>query len=155
MAHDARAVANAVIQQARAGNRQLTPMQIIKLVYIAHGCMLGLLGRPLVRQPIEAWQYGPVINDLYQALKSYGSGYVDRELMWHTPNLDQQENDIVHQVVVQYGLLSGIDLSSMTHQDGSPWQITWAQNGQNAVIPNDLIHQHYLRLVNGHNTAAR
>jgi len=42
-----------------------SPMKIIKLVYIAHGWMLGINGLPLMKDPIEAWRYGPVIRELY------------------------------------------------------------------------------------------
>ena len=38
-------------------------MQVLKLVYYCHAWMLGLYGRPLIRQPIEAWRYGPVVPE--------------------------------------------------------------------------------------------
>ena len=30
-------------------------------VYFAHG-LIALTGRPLIREPIEAWDYGPVVR---------------------------------------------------------------------------------------------
>ena len=49
------------------GGGALTPLQVIKLAYIAHGFTLALLGRSLVPEPIEAWRYGPVIPSIYTA----------------------------------------------------------------------------------------
>ena len=39
----------------RSGNCK-TNMQIQKMVYIAHGYMLGVYDRPLIVDPIEAWK---------------------------------------------------------------------------------------------------
>src|SRR5437870_2146380 len=42
--HDSRTVANHFLRLAREKGDFLTPMQVLKLVYIAHGWMLGLYG---------------------------------------------------------------------------------------------------------------
>ena len=70
----ARAVANEFIHLAKADGRSLTPLQLIKLTYIAHGWMLTLYGRPLIVDEVEAWKYGPVIPDLYQATRAVWRG---------------------------------------------------------------------------------
>lgn len=145
MAHDVRAVANALIEKSMRDNRPLTPMQIIKLAYICHGWMLGLYHRPLINNTVEAWRYGPVVGELYQALKWYGSGYVSQPIGMapEFEQLDPQETDLIEQVWEKYGQLSGIALSRLTHAAGTPWFRTWHAHGQNAPIPNDLIEEHY------------
>lgn len=155
MAHDARAVANELIRLALASNRPLTPMQIIKLVYLCHGWMLGLYGRPLVRQVAQAWRYGPVFHDLYQSLKKYGASHVT-ELIPNVPEerFDAQERDLIRQVFEKYGRFSGIVLSNMTHEDGSPWHQTWSRGLHSAPISNDLIADYYRRLINEPRVAA-
>ena len=42
--------------------KEITTMQLLKLVYIAHGWMLGLYDKPLISDEVEAWQYGPFIR---------------------------------------------------------------------------------------------
>ena len=141
MAHDAMALANRLIDQSE---HPLTPMQIIKLVYICHGWMLGLYKRPLIRQPVEAWRYGPVVSDVYQGFKRYGGEHIREPTGFNAEEeFDEYEEDLYRQVVEKYGDLSGIALSSITHATGTPWHIVWHRNGQNAVIPNDLIQEYY------------
>ncbi len=53
----AKLVANYFLKKAAAEGVTLDPMKLQKLVYIAHGWHLGLLGAPLLRSPIEAWTY--------------------------------------------------------------------------------------------------
>ena len=73
MPYDAATVANRFIELAESDSgRRLTPMQLIKLTYIAHGFSLAIKNRPLLDESVEAWRYGPVIPSLYRKLKSYG-----------------------------------------------------------------------------------
>ncbi|HTF66488.1 MAG TPA: type II toxin-antitoxin system antitoxin SocA domain-containing protein [Edaphobacter sp.] len=126
--------------------RPLSPMQILKLVYIAHGWMLGLHNRPLVNEPIEAWQYGPVIRSLYQRYKKYGSRPVDDGPAQRPSGFEDDERRTMEQVWSGYGQWSAVSLSALTHETGSPWDITVKESGMGSVIPNDLIEDHYRRL---------
>ena len=145
MAHDARAVANALIERANQENQPLTPMQIIKLVYICHGWMLGLYGRPLIRQSVEAWRYGPVVSALYQGLRQYGDTHVRQPISTDDGQFDEYEADLISQVWEKYKHLTGISLSRLTHAPGTPWHTIWNMQGQNSIIPQDLIEEHYAR----------
>src|SRR5690554_7840210 len=70
--YDVLTVADTILKIAKSRGQSLTPMQLVKLTYIAHGWSLGLRGIDLFRNRVEAWQYGPVIPDLYHATKTYG-----------------------------------------------------------------------------------
>lgn len=143
MSHDARSVANALIDWAAENQRPFTPMQIIKLVYICHGWMLGLHGRPLIFQPVEAWQYGPVISTVYQGVKQFGGSHVTGKIEARDGEFDEIESDLIEQVCDKYSRLSGIALSRLTHAQDTPWHTIWNMYGQNSIIPNDLIEDHY------------
>src|SRR5690606_31455479 len=69
---DVMTVADDILRVAKAQGRALTPLQLMKLTYIAHGYALGSGVGDLFNSRIEAWKYGPVIPDLYHATKSYG-----------------------------------------------------------------------------------
>jgi uncharacterized phage-associated protein len=145
--HSSLAVANKLLKLAEEANDTVTPMELIKLVYLCHGWMLGLYGRALVREPAEAWAYGPVYGDLYQKLKKYGGAPVLAPIKGApAEDFDYLENDVVEQVYKIYGNQGAIPLSKLTHKAGSPWAITWEQDGKNGVIPDDLIEYHYQTL---------
>jgi uncharacterized phage-associated protein len=149
MATNARAVANEFIRLAEADGKSLTPLQLIKLTYIAHGWMLALYQRPLISDRIEAWKYGPVIPDLYRAMRDYGGGNVTSRLTEanRSAPLDASERDLIRQVYARYGNKNGVQLSQMTHQFGTtPWHMTWKPNSTGLSISNDLIAEHYRQL---------
>ena len=149
MATGARTVANRFLELAQAKGQSLTPLQLMKLVYIAHGWMLGIHRRPLITDHIEAWKLGPVIPRLYRCVKAYGANPITKLLspfFGSEPALDEAEADIIEQTFDIYGGLSGIRLSALTHKPGTPWANTWTADSWAAQIPNDIISEHYTQL---------
>lgn len=136
------AVAKQILANATHLGITLTPMQLLKLVYVAQGWMLGKHGRVLFPESVEAWQYGPVVPSVYQAIKRYGSGpvvQIDAPDEQFTPD----EIATMDFVTKNYGRASGVTLSAATHQPGSPWYQTWASAPRSSPISNDLIQNFY------------
>lgn len=167
MAKDARAVANYFIRKAADQNDPLTPMQLLKLVYIAHGWHLAWHDLPLFGDDVEAWRHGPVVASVYHAFKKYGrkpisrQTYGDYDLVIDIGLLEPEDEQIrprpvaarfteaesqtMDEVYRAYRGIDGIDLSRMTHQDDSPWQKAY-RPGENVVIKNDVIKKYYKEL---------
>lgn len=146
MNHDARAVANVMIQRGLENGDPLTPLQVIKLTYLCQAWMLGMFGMPIFRQKVEAWAYGPVINDVYQEVKKYGSRPVTDSIRARLgEDFDEYETHILEEVYRVYGNMDGMDLSALTHVEGSPWFQTKLANPRrrNAVIDPKLIERYY------------
>ena len=151
------AVANYFLE--KSSPQGLTPMQLNKLVYIAHGWVLACLNRPLFDEPVEAWQHGPVVPSLYHEFKHFGAKpitemsamYVPDENRFITPRVKESYTqlvgllDIVWQI---YGRLSGGQLRSLTHTAGSPWAQSYSPGMRNVTISNDIIKPHYVDLIN-------
>lgn len=157
--HDVRAIANEFMRRAQNEGRGLTNMQLQKLPYIAHGWGLVSFPQPLIGQQPYTWPYGPVYPDLYQDLKRYGSGTVDSFIrannsspfpedrgaeVWSaiTPN----EAALLDQVWRTYGSLDGLQLSEITHRQGTPWTTIMQHYGAFSPIDNATIQQHYQAL---------
>ncbi|MBB4272810.1 Panacea domain-containing protein [Rhizobium mongolense] len=144
--HDSRVVANRFLELARNKGDSLTPMQLLKLVYIAHGWMLGLYGRPLIRDKVEAWQYGPVIPKLYNHVRNFRSQPVVGPISAPNESLAPHEGSIVKQVYDIYGSMTGPALSRLTHASRTPWDLTFMPDEYGIEISNDIIEDHYRRL---------
>lgn len=124
-------------------DKHVTPMQLIKLAYIANGYMLGLHGKTLFDEKVEAWRYGPVIPSVYRAVRSFGGNKIENLDTISDGIFSQEEKDVMTRVAQTYGKHDGIALSSATHKSDTPWSITWKQNKSNAPISDDLIENFY------------
>ncbi|WP_240633942.1 Panacea domain-containing protein [Caulobacter flavus] len=134
-------------------------MHLQKLTYIAHGWNWAINGEPLIFDDIEAWSFGPVVRDLYDHTKFFGSAPINRPI---TPddsevarffgktghakpyraNLTERERQIIAQVWARYGSLGAIRLSELTHQPGTPWFKAFSR-GRNTKIDEHDIQAHY------------
>ncbi len=153
---DARGVANRILSIAEEEGAGLTPLQLMKLTYLSHAWMLAIYDKPLFKNKIQAWPYGPVIPDVYFAFNKYGRG---QRLAPH-PNFewrgDVRQEHIVQEVWRVYGHLGGWQLSALTHAPGTPWDTIWKSGGEEACqrgflrkrIPDHLIKAHYDKIKN-------
>mgnify|MGYP001191322167 CR=1 FL=1 len=145
--YDSAKIANRLLALAEADGNTLTSMQLLKLVYIAHGWHLGLYNRPLICDEVQAWQYGPVIPRLYNRLRHFRASPVTAPLRADdAEGLDPKAESIVNQVYKIYGKMTGPALSRMTHAKGTPWELLYQDGSFGIVIPNDIIEDHYTRL---------
>lgn len=128
-------------------DQSMTPMKLIKLVYIAHGWSLGLYNKPLITEAPQAWKYGPVIPSLYDEFRQYGNQKIDIPVD-ENPIQDDKINKLLEKIWNTYGKYTAIQLSAMTHEPGTPWSITWEKAKKqyktlNLTIPDSLIQEHY------------
>ena len=141
------AVSNYFIQKSFDSGYEVTPMKLIKLVYISHGYYLALTGLALIPEQVEAWQYGPVVKTVYQETKVFGKNQItslffDSETLSYPLPTDKIITDFLDRIWVAYGKLNGLQLSGLTHQDNTPWDITYNKLKQ-LYISDDLIKTHY------------
>lgn len=140
---DARTVSNAFVELAKKDCGTLTPMQLLKLVYIAHGMSLGFRGVPLIKNDVEAWKYGPVIPDLYNEIKRYRDKPVGIIATESDDEIQEDDRIIIDFVYKRYKAYNGIQLSHLTHKSGTPWSDVYSDNGRHIKISNDLIENYY------------
>ena len=155
-----KAVANAFLALAKQEGEGITPMKMQKLIYLAHGWGLGIVGEPLINEPVQAWKYGPVIESIYKEFKYFGNQPITSEAVEYSFNRDTLELDeeipliaandsdaheLIHHVWNAYKQYSGGQLSTLTHQPDTPWHRSF--NGKrDVIIPDSLIANHYQTL---------
>lgn len=152
--YNPKAIANFFVRKARAENKNLTPMQIQKLIFFSHGINLAVFKDLLVSEDFEAWEYGPVLPSLYYETKLYGASPVHSELTdinlksWDifSPYIDENDENtkkVLDFIWENYAQYSGIQLSHITHMEGTPWSQTYEKCVRGKKISNDLIRDYY------------
>lgn len=144
VSYSSQQIANAFLTLAKEQGKSLTNMQVQKLVYYANGFNLALNEKPLIKDEVKAWNFGPVIPTLYNDLKQFGNGFVTAPIPdYEVPGKgDDFTWALLRRVFELYGNVSGARLSAATHLAGSPWDKTY-KGAKFSVIPSDLIKDYF------------
>ena len=161
----AKAAANYFLDCAAREGKTLNAIQIQKLVYIAHGWRLALDKKALIEESVEAGPWGPVIPALYDQFKRYGNEPIEERatrtrmlnkgetltFITETPAIDSECREarrlkpLLDKVWKVYSGFTPVQLANMTHQEGSPWDITRKRHPgkRSASIPDSTIQAHF------------
>jgi uncharacterized phage-associated protein len=160
MAYTPAIVANTFLSLSREARQTVDPMKMQKLVYFAQGWHLGLGNGPLINEPIEAWDYGPVVASLYRELRPYGAGQIVDPIREIAPKptggfamVSREVDDesgiaFMRRILEVYGKFSALQLSEMTHQPNTPWSMVRAKfpGLRAAVIPDEMMTSYFKQL---------
>jgi len=109
-------VAAYILEQAG----EMTHMKLQKLVYYAQAWHLVWEEEPLFLEPIQAWINGPVVPELFQALKSKFKVSVG-DVSGNLNRLDFPRIESIKGVLDYYGPKDSQYLSDLTHLE-DPWK---------------------------------
>jgi uncharacterized phage-associated protein len=151
--YDARAIANFFIDRSTVQRSSLTIMTLLKVLYFSHAWYLAKYRKPLIAQPFEAWQHGPVNRVVYDQFKSFGDRPIDKKAVSFDPiqmkflptsySFDHETSIFLENIFDYYSQFHPFKLSHLTHEKGGPWDKVWSQAERRAVpgmiIPNELI----------------
>lgn len=151
MAYPASLIAYAFVQKGIAEGIFVTQMKLQKLVYFAHGYHLAIYGEPLLKDNIQAWQFGPVVPKIYQEYKLYGSRPItDTDLLMTGDSkqysLAQLNRDAISTIDYTWEALkhvSAAQLSNWTHKEESPWFKYYSPGSFDVVIPDEDIQDYF------------
>jgi len=118
----------------------MSPLKLQKMLYFLNGWHLAVTGTPAIKEPFEAWDYGPVVPEVYREFRQFGKGAISKyarefdpasgEFMSYVVRKDEKEfYDILDAVWENYIGYPALTLSAMTHQDSSPWDIAYKGGG--------------------------
>jgi uncharacterized phage-associated protein len=172
MSYDPKAIANYLLARAKSDSQTLTPMKMQKLVYFAHGWHLAIKNEALINEQVEAWEFGPVIPSLYSAFRRFGDQAITEPAQRSrsevhaamqrgsdspfNPTLDDCPEQagftkaLLDKIWSVYGGYDAIQLSNMTHAEGTPWRTVFDEhNGRlpkGTDIRTDLIRDYFRSL---------
>lgn len=122
-------IANNFLERAFAENIPISPMKMQKLIYILYKEYLKRTGRSLFSERFEAWQYGPVLPNVYSEFKGYKSGAIQNFALDADDNITRVRMipgsdffNIFNEVWGDYSNFSGVELSRFTHREHGAWE---------------------------------
>lgn len=118
-------------------NNDLTNLKLQKMLYFAQVEYLKKFGAPLFDDPIEAWQYGPVVRSIYEWLKGCGAYQISKfDIETSTNDLDEDVVVFLESIWNKYRRYSAFGLVDKTHEKNSAWSKTYKNGeGNYSTIP--------------------
>ena len=118
-------------------------LKLNKILFFAQAWSLVKTGQPIFEDEIQAWDYGPVVPDVYRIYKCCGKSPIEEaEESFDESNLDSDELNLLIDVYRNYGIYTGWALKDITHEKGSPWFQVY-EKGKNRPIPQDMMKAYY------------
>jgi len=127
-------IANNFLDRSFKAGSGVTQMKLQKMIYFLYRDYLKETGLPLFCERFEAWEYGPVLDIIYNKTKKYGKSPINKYLKYenkatminedYDPVLKRHIDDIWTSCLP----FTGVGLSKITHKDGSAWCEAWGKN---------------------------
>ena len=121
----------------------ITNLKLQKLVYYAQGFHLAIYDEPLFPEPINAWEHGPVVEELYRYYKSYGAQPIEADGNYDLDMLTNDHKELLDEVYTVFGQFSAWKLRNMTHSEAP-----WLNTSQNEIIWLDAMKEYFKTQVN-------
>ncbi|MEQ9487164.1 Panacea domain-containing protein [Coleofasciculus sp. F4-SAH-05] len=116
----------------------MTNLKLQKLLYYAQGFHLALFNQPLFREEIKAWQYGPVIEEIYHAYKGYSRNPLPDPENFNPEVISPEIKNLIDEVYSVFGKYTGTVLANLTHQEKP-----WINTGLNQTITHEIMSDYF------------
>lgn len=124
MAYNVIDIANKIIAKTDTERGDsISNLKLQKMLYYMQGFHLAYFGTPLFEDDLVAWQYGPVVPNVYSNFKSFGRGEISLSNDGSIIALSHDEESLFDEVYEVYGQFSAIKLMEMAHNE-MPWKTT-------------------------------
>ncbi len=128
------ALANTILKKAFEEDVSVTPMKLQKLIYFVYRQCLQKYDIKILSDNFLVWQYGPVLQSVYDEFKSFRANKITRFAKDARNNVyvinesaNAQLSNAINDVWNKYKYYDGVYLSSLTHQPGTAWKKAYDQ----------------------------
>ncbi|WP_068449166.1 Panacea domain-containing protein [Caviibacter abscessus] len=141
-------LAKYLINEYHKKNKIISNLVLQKIMYLIQNKLLkeNFNGSDVIEDEFEAWQYGPVIRQLYIEYVSFGgmdlSIFIPKEdITRFEKSINVEVKKIIDNIIEKYIKIYPWDLVRLTHIANGAWQKTMSNNSNvyGGIIPKDMI----------------
>lgn len=140
-------LANYILTRAQEKGEDVTNLKLQKILYYVQGYFLAKFDRPLFPDDIQAWNFGPVVPNVYYHFSKFGPEILcpaEKEDL-EGCNLSQDERELIDRVINQKLQCSASALVKATHNE-EPW-LQATQRGEkirrNTIIDIEVMKNYF------------
>lgn len=130
-------VARYIIAYESSQGRTVSNLRLQKLLYFVQSWFLAVTGRACFADDLEAWDYGPVVPEVYRRYKIFGSTMIPPLDKTEQSNISIQDQQLIDSALEICAEQSTRRLVEISHNQ-DPWRNAYVP-GMNNVITQDAI----------------
>lgn len=141
--YDVLEVSRHIINYSNRMGYGVSNLKLQKLLYFVQAYFLAFTesGAPCFKEKIEAWDFGPVVPNVYYYFCGYGAmkimNYYDEDF-----SLNYEDRQIIDKIIIEKRDMDPWQLVEETHRAGGAWDKTYKKGfGNREVISIVLIKQ--------------
>lgn len=129
-------IAKYIIDKCTKDRYPISNLQLQKILYYIQREFLRQ-GTNAFPEEIEAWQFGPVVPEVYKQYCGFGALPIR---MKYSVELKLNDANIINFIIEKKRKLKPWDLVSDTHSSGKAWDLIFRDGlGDHQIIPKELI----------------
>ena len=115
----------------------ISNLKLQKMLYYAWIDYYNKTKQYLFSDSICAWQFGPVVPEVYYEFCAYGGSPIYQEF---SVSIEEQDINILNNIIDKYRTISANELVERSHKPGGAWEHIFENGaGLRSVIPFRLI----------------
>lgn len=132
-------IADYMIKKCNDEKCPITNLQVQKILYFLQKEYLQNENKPLFSDNIQAWQFGPVVPEVYYKYCALGAMPITRRYN-NEVAIDFDDLEKINPIIIEKRAKYPWDLVKETHKSGGAWETVYNQGkGNQNVIPIELI----------------
>lgn len=145
--YTALSVARYIIDYCNEIGRGISNLKLQKILYFVQAQFLVSISNntPCFSDPIEAWDFGPLVPSVYHHYKVYGSAIIPSDkndpLLPIYQRISESDKKLINYMIDQIADYSASTLMQVIHNQ-DPWGNAYVQ-GQNNTIANEDIRRFF------------
>lgn len=134
-------IAKYIISRCNELGRSISNLKLQKILYFVQAEFLVDTGSPCFFETIYAWDFGPVVPEVYREYKVYGSANIPALVAAVLRRIPNEDIDRINGIVDEASKFSASQLVDITHHQ-TPW-IEAYKPGCNNPISIDSIREYF------------
>lgn len=135
-------VAKYIIWFCKQKEYSISNLKLQKLLYFVQAQFLISINQAVFNEEIEAWDFGPVVPEVYQYFKIWGSAEIPGFLAYNArEKILLRDQRIMNEILQECAQYSASFLVEVTHNQ-TPWQEAYESRCNN-VITKERIREYF------------
>ena len=135
--YSATLIARYIISRQSECNRSVSNLRLQKLLYFVQAYFFLSLDEPCFKNRIEAWDFGPVVPEVYHKYKRFGSMIIQENEKCSIEDIDEEDCQKIDEMLDACADKTTRELVNITHEQ-KPWKRAYKNLFSNEITQESI-----------------